>query len=387
MDTSLEKRDFENFLARTTHSQDFPTLWQFPKEFKRNWFKQLDARFMLILSLTFVVEVFAILFLLSRLKADNKDLDFNSIQKRYAHLLLDKFSANAYTDKITPDDTFLYGVPDEVEQANLLSGSAKNIGKNDFVSESSAAKSRLENKNLQSNRGQPSDNRTSNSRTGSTPRAVGSVGLLQYLSDGNNSSSQELQELFAQGDGNNQYLEGSLANVKLDGYVNRGGASPSTGAESDNESYFSGLKGSKTSVSTEEVRSSVTPLERVNYSTIAKNTELEESSESILNRTGRKASARKAEQVTRIVLNHNRSIQDCYKQALKRKSDLKGKVVVRFAVTPAGIVEQVDVISSTIDYDPMISCIVNRIRRWNDFGESDISLGTVSYRQTYVFGY
>ena len=106
-----------------------------------------------------------------------------------------------------------------------------------------------------------------------------------------------------------------------------------------------------------------------------------------MNRTGRKASARKAEQVTRIVLNHNRSIQDCYKQALKRKSDLKGKVVVRFSVTPAGIVEQVDVISSTIDYDPMISCIVNRIRRWNDFGESDISLGTVSYRQTYVFGY
>ena len=62
-------------------------------------------------------------------------------------------------------------------------------------------------------------------------------------------------------------------------------------------------------------------------------------------------------------------------------------MVVRFSVTPEGRVDLVEVINSTIDYEPIIDCIVSRIRRWNDFGESDISLGTVSYRQTYVFGY
>lgn len=389
MDSSLEKKAFENFLTRTTHSQDFPTLWQFPKEFKRSWFKQSDFRFMIILSLTFIVEVGMILLLLSRVTGNDKEMDFNSIQKRYAYLLLDKFTEDALADEKTTEGTFLYGVPDEVDQMTFLSDAERNFEESTstvFANESPAAESSRENRDGQSNTGQSSGNRASSSPAGSSPEGIGSIGLLQYMTDDNNNSSQELQEIFAQGDRNNRYLEGSLANVKLDDYMNRGGAAP-VDAESGSESYFNGIKGSKTSMSTEEVRSSVAPLERAAYSTIAKNTELEESSASILDRTGRKASAREAEHVTRIVLNHNRSIQDCYKQALKKEPDLKGKVVVRFTVTPGGTVEHVEVISSTIDYEPMVRCIVNRIHRWNDFGESDLSLGTVSYRQTYVFGY
>jgi hypothetical protein len=389
MVTSLEKKDFDSFLDSTAHSQDFPTLWQFPKEFKRNWFKQLDARFMIILSLTFIFEVCMILFLLSLVKGNDRDMDINSIQKRYAHLLMDKFVEDAFTDEATPEGTFLYGVPEEIDQMTLTSNSERNFEENTsttFANDSRDAETSRDKRNTQSNAGQPSGSRTSDSRAGSSPELMGSICLLQYISDDKNNSSQELQEIFAQGDRNNLYLEGSLANVKLDGHITQGGASQGN-AGSNAESYFSGLKGSKTSVSTAEVRSSVAPLEKATYSTVAKNTELEESSASVLNKTGRKAAARKAEHVTRIVLNHNRSIQDCYKQALKKKSDLKGKVVVRFAVTPGGTVEHVEVISSTIDYEPMIRCILNRIRRWNDFGESDISLGTVSYRQTYVFGY
>lgn len=388
MDTSLEKNGFDSFLKRTSHPQDFPTLWQFPKEFKRNWLKQLDARFMIILSLTFIFEVCMILFLLSQVKGSDKAMDFNSIQKRYAHLLLDKFTEDVFTDETVPEGTFLYGVPEEMDQMALSSDSERNFEENTssaYANDPHAAGSNRD-KISQSNAGQPSGNRTSNSSAGNSAERIGAIGLLQYISDDNNNSSQELQEIFARGDRNNRYLESSLANVKLDGYMKQGGASQAN-AGSGTESYFSGLKGAKSSVSTAEVRSSVALLERATYSTVAKNTELEESSASILKKTGSKATARKAEHVTRIVLNHNRSIQDCYKQALKKKTDLKGKVVVRFSVTPGGTVEHVEVISSTIDYDPMIKCIVNRIRRWNDFGESDISLGTVSYRQTYVFGY
>jgi hypothetical protein len=206
-----------------------------------------------------------------------------------------------------------------------------------------------------------------------------------YLSDDRVGSNENLNEIFTQADGNTRYLEGSLANVK---FTNLKQGNETGGSEAERSgAALRGLKGSKSIVSKQEVQASLSPLEKASYLTVAKNTEIEESSLSVLNKTGSKAVARKAEQVTRVVLDHNRAIQDCYKQALKKQPDLKGKVVVRFSVTPEGRVDLVEVINSTIDYEPIIDCIVSRIRRWNDFGESDISLGTVSYRQTYVFGY
>jgi TonB family protein len=388
METAFEQKEFEVFLNSTAYSGDFPILWQFPKEFKRNWLKQLNARFMIILSLTFLFEVCMILFLLSRIKGNDKKLDVNSLQKRYAHLLLNKHTEDFFFDETAPVGTYLYGIPEEIERNTLLSGSQQNVSENvssDYDNNSRDTGTNRD-KSAQSNSDQASGTRTSDSGGGGTAERIGSIGLLQYISDDNNASNDELREIFAQGDRNNQYLEGSLANVKLGDYSKHGGSSQSgTGAEP--ATFFNGPRGSKTNVSTAEVRSSVAPLEKASYSTVAKNTELEESFALILNRTGRKASARKAEHVTRIVLNHNRSIQDCYKQALKKQPGIKGKVVVRFSVTPDGAVDHVEVVRSTIDYEPMINCIVNRIRRWNDFSESDISLGTVSYRQTYVFGY
>jgi len=188
------------------------------------------------------------------------------------------------------------------------------------------------------------------------------------------------------GDRNVQYVEGSIANINIGNFKKQGGSSGS-GTAGGSGSSFSGLKGAKSQVSRDEARSSLTPLQKVNYSTIAKNTELEEFSASVLNKTGKKAMARNADQVTRVVLAHNRAIQDCFKQALKKQPELKGKIVVRFSVKPDGSVDLVEIIQTTINYDPMLRCVVNRIRRWNDFGEGDPSLGTVSYRQTYVFGY
>ena len=388
MDNTFEQKEFDSFSKSTAFTGDFPTLGRFPKEFKRNWFKQLDVRFMIILSLTFLFEVCMILFLLSQIKGNVKNLDVNSIQKRYAHLLLNKFNEDVFFDETVPTGTYLYGIPEEIEQNTLSSNSKQNMLENitnEYANNSQGVGSNRD-KSAQSNSDKAFSGRMSNSGGGGSAERISSIGLLQYISDDNNASNEELREIFAQGDRNNQYLEGSLANVKLGENMKHGRPSQSgTGAES--ATFYSGLKGKKSDVSTAEVRSSVAPLEKASYSTVAKNTELEESSALILNKTGSKASARKAEHVTRVVLDHNRSIQDCYKQALKKQPDIKGKVVVRFSVTPDGVVDHVEVIRSTIDYEPMIRCIINRIRRWNDFGESDISLGTVSYRQTYVFGY
>lgn len=387
MATTFKTNKMDLLLNDKSYSEEFPLLWQFPKEFKRNWFKQLDARFAIILTLTSVFEIAMVLSLLAWIKIKDRNIDVNSIQKQYAHLLLNKSGAtNASMDDSMSRATYLYGIPEEIEPTAVSFENIADREENSMDNYPGNSKQVGSNTNGRGGiqGGQTDFSRTANSYGSGSAETIGSIGLLSYLSEDNNASGEELREIFAQGDRNIRYLEGSLANVKLTNFKGQGESSASG---SEGTSYSTGLKGSKSNVSTAEMRSSVTTLEKANYSTVAKNTELEEFSESVLNKIGTKAAARKAEQVTKVILAHNRAIQDCYKQALKKHPDLRGKVVVRFSVTPDGRVDLVEVINSTIDDEPMLNCIVNRIRRWCDFGESDLSLGTVGYRQTYVFGY
>lgn len=391
MPVPSEHKKFDAFLEQTLNSEDFPALLQFPKEFRRSWLKQFDTRFVIILASTFLLEVGFVISLLAWVLGKEANLDVDSIQKRYASLLLDKSSEHAFFEhESKAPETYLYGVPEEIENHepafnNQEQSDNRLIGRVGSHRAGNSASSRSTPDNFVANAGPSGMEGAANSYSSSSAERVGSLGILAYLSDDDNASNEELSEIFAPGGRNTPFLEGSLANVKITNFApggERGGTSNGGGGTS-----VTGIKGAKSIVSNKEIQASLSPLEQASYRTVAKNTEIEESSISLLAKTGSKATARKAEHITRVVLDHNRAIQDCYKQALKKQPDLKGKVVVRFSVTPEGKVDLVEVIKSTIDYEPMVNCIVNRIRRWNDFGESDRSLGTVSYRQTYVFGY
>ena len=88
-----------------------------------------------------------------------------------------------------------------------------------------------------------------------------------------------------------------------------------------------------------------------------------------------------------IILKHNNSVQYCYQRELKRNPNIKGKLVVRFSITPQGTVKNVEVISSTLNNRKVERCVSNRIRRWSDFGAIDASYGDTTVRQAYAFGY
>jgi len=392
MEATVESKNFNSQIAPADFSEGFPILWDFPREFKRNWLKQFDLRFITILIFTFIFEVGLVVYLSNWVTNRSKNVDVNSIQKQYAHLLLNRFNDTKFSfEAEKPSGTYLYSPPEAIEPAALSgsqdaslpgSGASSSAG---YSSGASAGRT-FGNDGSHTFPAQSIPASPAESYASATRRAVGNIGLLSYLDDDNiNLARDELKEVFS-GIGSSQGdLEGSLANIKLTDF--KSGSSGRAGGGGENRSGTRRLKGSKSTVSRSELHSSLVPLEKADYSTIAKNTELEAVSGSALQKTGKKATARKAEQVMRVVLGHNRAIQDCYKQALKKRPDLKGKVVVRFSVAPDGSVDRVALIRTTIDYEPMIKCIVNRIRRWNDFGESDPAIGTVSYRQTYVFGY
>lgn len=59
-----------------------------------------------------------------------------------------------------------------------------------------------------------------------------------------------------------------------------------------------------------------------------------------------------------------RAIQGCYEKELKRNPSLKGKVVVRFAITTGGRAAEIEIEQDTLGNDAVSSCIKTVIRGW-----------------------
>ncbi|AKF80386.1 hypothetical protein MFUL124B02_11925 [Myxococcus fulvus 124B02] len=72
------------------------------------------------------------------------------------------------------------------------------------------------------------------------------------------------------------------------------------------------------------------------------------------------------------------AIQSCYEKELKRNPSLKGKVVVRFSITPSGRVGDFDIDENTLGNEAVASCIRAAIRAWV-FPFKPDSDATVSY--------
>ncbi|MGH7455435.1 MAG: TonB family protein, partial [bacterium] len=102
---------------------------------------------------------------------------------------------------------------------------------------------------------------------------------------------------------------------------------------------------------------------------------------------GKATGSRDREAVAAVVAKHTSAIQFCYQRELKRSPNLKGKVVVRFVITPQGAIESVTILSSTLSNGTVESCIAERIKRWDDFGAIDPAKGNTTFRQVYTFGY
>ncbi len=102
---------------------------------------------------------------------------------------------------------------------------------------------------------------------------------------------------------------------------------------------------------------------------------------------GHKNIYRTAQEIQRIIYDHISAITYCYERELKRFPNLKGKVTVRITVHPDGYVEQAEILSSTLNNERVERCILTRIKRWKDFKPIDQKDGSVTFRQTFSFGY
>jgi hypothetical protein len=110
-------------------------------------------------------------------------------------------------------------------------------------------------------------------------------------------------------------------------------------------------------------------------------------SESKVEAEAGKSAGRDPESVMAVVNSHRAAIEYCYQRALRKNPNLKGKISLKFIITPSGSIKDVIILSSTL-HDPSVEkCIIAKIKSWRDFGPIEASKGDAVFRQDYIFGY
>jgi len=94
--------------------------------------------------------------------------------------------------------------------------------------------------------------------------------------------------------------------------------------------------------------------------------------------------SRKSADIHRVILEHKASIQDCYTRVLKDSPNLHGEIKVRLTISPGGKVTAAALLASTVNHAELEQLILERISRWNDFGEVSPVAGNVTFKQTFI---
>ncbi|MCI0696008.1 TonB family protein [candidate division KSB1 bacterium] len=148
--------------------------------------------------------------------------------------------------------------------------------------------------------------------------------------------------------------------------------------ESSSETAFAGATtNSLAAFESDQFANWVAPLAGIKKPAVARNLEFE----GLLSLPA----YRHPDDVRAVVARHKAALQDCYKQALKIAPNLEGEIKVRFTVSTAGHVIAASLLSSTTNNARLEQLILEKIRRWGDFGEVNSNVGNQTFRQTFVF--
>ena len=375
---------------------------RFPKEFKKKFLRSFDWRFYAIVALSSIITIIFVLFFRSRLPGFIQPKEISQIQQQYANIVLDRdqgFPPPAIP-RPTESDITLPGMG--VATSEVPSEAAEGIS----VSEGRGTGRRTAESSL------PTVGEIAQGRRGGTGRGgrvsaaevaseVGNVGFLGILTSGSGYVPEGyINAITNYGDAENSRLGDVLS--QLDAVrVSRGPEGRGWGAGREGEAgdptggrVLRGTRRDTRALSTDDLIGTLQPQGELAFQGVEKNQKYEALSSSL----GKKPAVpttpeekellrRKPEKVQAIINKHRLVIIDCYKRLLRRNPHLKGKVQVRFAIDSDGKVTWAEIVSSTFEEESLHSCILSRIRRWNDFGYGDPTAPDEVYRQVFTFGY
>lgn len=359
----------------------------FPKKYERNFIDSFDKRFVIIWLITFLVQFSTAYYFSTHPIADKVETtEITRIQQQFARLVLNKDLVKT------------------VEKENITSAKSRNVDTDDVDAENLTAEAAQgkEDLSVSAEKGAPEPGRSSDSKqtaqakgkndsrfrsatrrsTNKYSAAVSSQGLLGLLtSSSENAKGEGVADIL----GKSANSQGNLKDVltRVDNLQKERGTIDRASAPGQNRT----LKGDR-AVGDEDIDGLIAQREKATSTDISRQGKFVGGKVSaIKQKEGVVSGKRNQDDISAVVNQHNAAIQSCYQREVKRNPDLKGKLVVRFTISPEGKVKSVQLISSTLENDRVERCIISRIRRWDNFGAIDPSMGDTSFRQVYTFGY
>lgn len=348
-------------------------LSRFPKEFEQRFLDRIDRRFSAILLLSLFFHIcLSVYFAMNPPSSEVSQAEIEQIQKRFASLVLERTE------------------PVETQQfADVNMESQQAVGKDAGKKADAETKREKAAARKTERRGATAEARQQGRETVAAARRrtreqikreVSSQGILGLLTSTSQSASgSEVEDVLGRAKVG-QDLDKALSDVSGLRTANAGETGSGRGRDvrASRETGSGGIDDLVEGLG----KSKATGVSRSGELMVDGATSLLEEETEQAFRGGRNI-----DDVSAVVKGHNSAIQYCYQRALKRNPGLRGKVVVRFTISPAGSVSHVEIVSSTLRNSRVESCIINRIKRWNDFGAVDPSLGDTTFRQVYTFGY
>lgn len=367
-------------------------LKRLPKEFRKSIFAEFDRRFIVILVISLIVHVILVNYFYKYVSTHPGPKYYADIQKQYAELLLsDELMQPPARQEAT---SFLGEIPGPAQWGDLLEGTGvggEGVGEAPLSAFSPTAETMLPTAEAVTGETRAAAEVRASRRVARAER-VRELGLFYIIGSGGSGAvdHEAMERLFSASAENVGQLGTVLS--KLDALtIPRYGARGSRGGRVSVSAED--LKGERAGRPEEQIAAlvgDVAPLASVIETPVERNERYEKVESSIAEKPTEeelKGMIRTAEDVSRIILSHQSSIQDCYKSALKNDQTIQGEITMRFWVDYEGRVVDAVILSSTVDNQELEECVLRRMRRWNDFGYADPSNGNTVYRQTYQFGY
>lgn len=351
-------------------------------DFRRKFKDVIDKRFLLIWLVSFVVHFsVALYFSINPPKTEFHRSEIDRIQKQFATLVLEKeIEAEPAEQEIVLTENLV----NEGLQTSPSTTSGKLIGSQGGSQSETVSESTDDNLTETEGFGSASGNDKRRASREKISQEVSSKGLLGLLTgSGTNTQGESVSDVLGEAANTQNKFDqvmGDLDNLKKEG-KSVSGSGLMQGKDRRSQ------KGNRSTVGG-GIDSLVSGKEQVRSTDIRrKGNIVVEKVSSIADELGIKSESRDPDKVSEVINRHNSSIQYCYQRELKQNLNIKGKLVVRFTVTPAGNVSKAEVISSTLNNARIERCVIIRIKRWDDFGQIDPSKGDATFRQVYTFGY
>jgi len=351
------------------------------KEFQRSFFSEWDRTFVSIFFVALIFEFTIVYFLAQQPISQYSQKDIKRIQERFAKFVLK-------AEPVKSEDVMGTSAGAEGEGA----GSVKEKEKKD--KEPGESKDRgTKGEEAGSLKGPGGPGRASSASAAearrkareAVSRSVSSKGILGLLTASEGGSGQDAvaslldNSVEGEGNGNLDEVLSSVSGLKTSGQP--GGGTRGSGSGTG-ESIRGGRVGKSATID-----DLVSDLGSAGSSVMQRKGNLVVEAPDQVKGRGRKSIYRSPTAIQEVLLSHSSAIRYCYERELKRNPTLKGKIMVRITVSPAGSVVKAEIVSSTLNNRRVERCILSRIRLWKDFKPISEEEGDITFRQTWSFGY